>query len=64
MAKVSLHKHTLKLREGDYDALMDFYPETGAAFAIRKLVARHVDKLRSSTVEALRELESSDVTSD
>lgn len=37
-------KHTLHLRNGDYQRLRDLFPEVGAAFVIRKLVSNFIDK--------------------
>jgi len=61
MAKDKLHKHTLKLRQGDYDALIEYYPEVGAALVIRKLVTRHVEKLRSATTTAMQGVDLDDL---
>lgn len=41
----NLHKHTLKLFAGDYERLREYYPEFGAAYAIRQLVRLHLEKL-------------------
>lgn len=60
MARDKLHKHTLKLRQGDYDALIEYYPEVGAALVIRKLVSRHVDKLNNSTTTAMQGVDFND----
>lgn len=40
-----LHKHTLLLFEGDYQALQDLYPEVGAAVIVRNLIRAHLKKV-------------------
>lgn len=40
----NLKKHTLNLREGDYERLQSLYPELGAAVVIRKLVSNYLDR--------------------
>jgi hypothetical protein len=48
MAAVDLHKHTLNLRDGDYQYLDTVYRDrkVSAAAVIRALVSTHVDALR------------------
>lgn len=45
---MQLSKHTLNLREGDYEYLSDTYGPNNihASFVIRRIVSVHVDKLR------------------
>lgn len=45
MAKRNISKHTLNLREGDYDKLRDAFPDVGAAVIIRRIVSKFVDEL-------------------
>lgn len=40
-----LHKHTLLLFEGDYQALQELYPEVGAAVIVRNLIRAHLKKI-------------------
>lgn len=48
-----LRKHTLNLRDGDWDFLESVYRQHGVAVAIvvRKLVSNHVDHLRAQIDE-------------
>mgnify|MGYP003522887926 CR=1 FL=1 len=41
---VDLQKHTLNLRQGDYDKLGQLFVELGAGPAIRQIVSAFVDK--------------------
>lgn len=43
-AKTDLQKHTLNLRQGDYQRLGEMFPKMGGGRAIRELVIRFVDK--------------------
>jgi hypothetical protein len=45
----SLQKHTLNLREGDFEYLQQVFGPNGlsASVAIRHIVSRHVDHLRA-----------------
>lgn len=47
--KRDLSKHTLNLREGDWNYLESVYQQQGVATAaiVRALVSRHVDDLRA-----------------
>lgn len=47
-SKTPLHKHTLKLFEGDYERMQQHYPELGGALAIRKVVRHHLQKLEAA----------------
>lgn len=51
---INLQKHTLNLREGDYDVIQAAYAEKGiaAAVVIRALVSRFTDKLLANTEKA------------
>lgn len=56
MKNEDITKHTLNLRAGDMEFLMDFYSMKGVAgsVVIRTLVANHVDKLKK-IIEANKE---------
>lgn len=45
MIQPSHTKHTIWLRPGDMEKLRDRFPQKGASFVIRKLVADFVDRL-------------------
>ena len=49
---MQLHKHTLNLRDGDFDYLATVYGPAGmeASVAIRTIVAAHVDRLRRNEI--------------
>lgn len=49
MSKLPLQKHTLNLREGDFDYLESTYRDSGTptSHVIRVLVSKHVDTLRA-----------------
>ena len=51
MPKEALTKHTLYLREGDYDFIRDTYAAKGvpAALIIRKIVSRFVDEVSAAS---------------
>jgi hypothetical protein len=48
-----LHKHTMRLYAGDYDALHDLYPDVPVNSVIRTLIHNHVLEKRAQipTVE-------------
>ncbi len=50
MPKENLHKHTLNLREGDYERIQDAFAERnlGAAVVIRHIVSKFVDQITSN----------------
>jgi len=58
MAKADLTKHTLNLRQGDFDYLESVYRESGTptSHIIRTLVARHVDGLRAKEAAQMPEV--------
>lgn len=45
-----LKKHTLQLREGDWDELTDYFQPRGVStsIVIRRLVSNYVNKLRAA----------------
>ena len=43
-AKTDLQKHTLNLREGDFDRMGQLFPNMDSSTAIRTLVSRFIDK--------------------
>lgn len=50
MLRPDLQKHTINLREGDMEYLMDFYASSNipASQVVRLLVSDHVDKLKKN----------------
>jgi hypothetical protein len=42
-----LHKHTLHLHTGDYEALAELYPEVPVAGVIRTLIRNHLEEKRA-----------------
>lgn len=44
-----LHKHTLNLFEGDYEKIQSYYPDTGAATIIRRLVRRFIQQVEAGS---------------
>ena len=49
---VELQKHTLNLRQGDFEKMGTLFPAIGASEAIRRLVSKFIDKhLPSDTSE-------------
>lgn len=53
MPKTRLQKHTLNLREGDFERLAELHPDLKPAFVIRTLVASHVDKQAKTVLEEI-----------
>ena len=53
MVDEELQKHTLNLYAGDYAKLQQFYPDTGAAVIIRKLVRWQVSQIESKGTSVL-----------
>ncbi len=45
---VDLKKHTLNLREGDFDRMALLFPKLGGSVAIRTLVSNYVDKAEAA----------------
>ena len=43
---VDLKKHTLNLREGDFDQMALLFPKLGGSVAIRTLISNFVDKAK------------------
>jgi hypothetical protein len=41
---LSMQKHTLNLREGDYEKMAELFPDLGGGPAIRQLVSKFVDR--------------------
>jgi len=41
---VDLKKHTLNLREGDFDKMAELFPRLGASVAVRQLISKFIDK--------------------
>jgi hypothetical protein len=39
-----LQKHTMNLRQGDYDKMQELFPKMGAGPAIRQLVSSFIDR--------------------
>ena len=53
-----LHKHTLLLRAGDFQAIGDAFPKQGASAIIRKIVSQFANKLnRPLTEEELEDFD-------
>jgi len=48
----NLKKHTLNLREGDFDEIADRFENVGASLVIRRIVSNFVDNLRSGDKQA------------
>ena len=46
---VDLKKHTLNLRDGDFDRIALLFPKLGGSVAIRTLVSNYVDKVEANT---------------
>ena len=44
---VDLKKHTLNLREGDFDEMALIFPKLGGSVAIRTLVSNFVDQTKA-----------------
>lgn len=55
-----LHKHTLHLRAGDFDALRELHPDLTPSHVIRRVVSNHVDSLRRAREGVAAKLESQD----
>ncbi len=55
MSNSSMRKHTLWLREGDWDYLTDLFHASGisTSLAVRSIVARYVDDKRAEEAAAL-----------
>ena len=45
---VDLKKHTLNLREGDFDRMAMLFPKLGGSVSIRTLVSNYVDKAEAA----------------
>ena len=45
---VDLKKHTLNLREGDFDEMALLFPKLGGSVAIRTLISNFVDKSKAA----------------
>jgi hypothetical protein len=46
--KLELQKHTLNLREGDYEKIATYMPDVPTAIVIRRIISRFVDNLEAS----------------
>ncbi len=48
----NLTKHTLLLREGDFEFLRTYFPKKGASAMIRKVTSKLVDQLDKPVTDA------------
>lgn len=48
-------KHTLNLFEGQVEKLQALYPRMGAAFAIRRIIDKHLEEVEAKAAEAVPE---------
>ena len=48
-------KHTLNLFEGQVETLQRLYPRMGAAYAIRRIIEKHITDMEASAAEAVPE---------
>lgn len=49
-----LKKHTLNLRDGDMEALIELFPKLHPSVMVRKIVSRFVDQVRNVPEEPIK----------